>query len=146
MKISYPILAVLLDGQPHSEDEIVRRVRYFVPPEQAVRAVAKSINLSRADSRKYHKTNRQIGTRLPDADPSGINPDDAVRRLIVRTLLSMRRCRHGYDWVLAVLGNGDGRSWQLVPDYRNLFRKHKMTTSGVALAIRESLLLRGEPI
>jgi hypothetical protein len=140
VKLSHAILAVMLDGEPRTTEEIVARIRHFVPPEKAVRRRAETVNGNRANGRAHSKTGKVFPTRLPDAEPEGLDPDDAVRFVVRSTLLEMKRARYGY----AFLEWSGGDVWQLTSGGKEAVRTHPLTAGGIAQVVRLNLLLRGE--
>lgn len=138
MKLSYPILCVMLDGQEHTTEEVVRRIRHLIPPEHAARLRANSIMASRENCRKNRKPN--LALREPDVDPAETDVDQAVRWVVERSLIDLVRDRkngsHSY------LDRTEG-GWRLREGARNIIRS-KQVAGCIAMALRENLRTRGE--
>lgn len=147
MKLTHAILAVMLDGKEHDEEEIVARVRHFVDPSKAVRGKANEIMVQRERCRRRNKTDK-TAPRKEDVQPETMNTEEAIRFVIAKSMRNMangkKGIRPGLRWIESVDGNG---TWRLIPESREYLRNNpKGAASAVAGAIKRNLLAKGELI
>lgn len=144
--LTYAILAVMLDRRGHSEEEIVARVKHFVPPEHAVRWVADSTASSRQYFRSKTRPGRELSTRKPDVEPEHVDPERAVLDYIRERMADLSRDSRKNSTIRYLeRPNGDGL-WHLAPAARERVRTKKVVAGAIALVLRKNLLLRGELI
>jgi len=139
VKLAYPVLYVLADGEIHQFDEILERVRLFVPPNKAVRTLASFKNSNRRYSRSRNQTDRQIPSRrIPDAQPEDVPPEDAVAFVVFRALTGLRNSK-------LVTHDRESNCW-LLDDNGRSHLKQKLVAGSMANAVRISLMQRGKLI
>lgn len=142
MKLTHPILFVMLDGKEHSEEEIIARVRHFVPPNRAARMLAGRIESVRLVSRSRGHTGRVIESRrLPMPTPEDINMDQAIAYVIGRTLAEMSRAKPRPGRATWLIRTEKG--YILAEGARAAVRSSQVA-GGVAAAIKQNLMAKGE--
>ena len=140
MKLSHAILAVMLDGKEHPQEEIVARVRHFVQPNLAVRLFAHAVMSSREYQRKDRV--RTLPTRKPDVEPEGVEIKQAVDWVVVRSVKELARDRKSRHMVYLENVN---EGWRLRAEAR-AYMKRPQVAGGIAGAIKRNLLAKGELI
>lgn len=136
VRISYPLLYALADGEIHTFAELLERVRLFVPPNKAVRTLAVHLNGARAEQR-YLRAGAQpkrvlASRRKGEVNPEDLDVDKAVAFVVRRGLDGMRTMKYVVQ---------DGDNWMLSDEGRQHIG-NKLVAGGIAKALRVSLIQR----
>lgn len=149
MKLTYPILAVLLDGKEHRFDEVVSRVRHLIQPERAVRLHSSKINKQRTQCRNEERPLLQ--RRLPMTSPEEMSVAEATKFVIGRTLTEMSRQRDRSDTRVRVtwcdrFPEEDGNDIYILTAEGKKSVRSSQVAGKIARAIRDNLIAKGELI
>lgn len=145
-KLSYPIVAVVLDGKEHSESEIISRVRHLVKPEMAVRAYCHRTKIRREWHRGRNSTGKVLPTRQPDPDPEHVNADESVNFVVRENIVDISRpyaARNRKTRPPYLVKTEEG-NWKLNPEIREFIMNSKIVTSSIGRAQTNNLRIRGE--
>lgn len=145
MKLSYPILAVMLDGKEHTENEIVSRVKHFIKPEQAVRRYCEAVNRNRVRNRRANQTEKIVlCIRKEDLSPDTVNLADSVAFVVKEGLRSLRGNKHRNGRTIPYIECTGPGVWKLHPETKEYIKSAPMVAFNLGKAITVNLKARGE--
>lgn len=141
-RLSYPILAVMLDGKDHTEAEIISRIQHLIKPEQAVRSFCRTLTKRREQQRRTRNLTEKVclAGRKEVPNPENVSVLDSIHFIVRRTLKDMK----GRGKKRGAYVQADRGVWQLSPDAREIIKSSKIVTSAIGRVLIKNLRARGE--